>query len=65
MQRKSRKKITQADIDFIKTNKHKMKQFEIANLLGIDKSVISRRTIEKKVNTNFFDVNEFSKHYKF
>lgn len=57
------KNLTQEQINFIQDNKNKMKQKEIARLLGITPAAVCLRIKRPKVVTGFFDVDSFSKQY--
>ncbi len=55
--------LTKQQIDFIQDNKGKMKQKEIARILGVTPACINKRIRQSKVVEGYFNLEDFKKQY--
>ena len=55
--------LTTEQINFIQDNKNKMKQKEIARLLGVSPACVNKRLKRGKVVEGLFDIETMKKYY--
>ncbi len=55
--------LTPEQINFIQDNKGKMKQKEIAAILGITPAAVCKRLKESKLVDGYFNLEDFKKQY--